>query len=139
MPASRRRPGTGLPNSRLSKRNWTGPPEVINGLNAQIEEIKKRLDDTNIPALTEQIEKKRREIEESERRLRNKEADINDAQRERQHFTARLGELAEERNRQEERKRQIDGDIAAANEQIATIKAQIVGPRGTAEGVLGGT
>jgi chromosome segregation protein len=99
---------------------------VINGLTAQIEEIKKRLDDTNIPALTEQIEKKRKEIEESERRLRNKDADINDAQRERQHFTARLTELADERNRQEERNRQIDGDIAAANEQIATIKAQIV-------------
>jgi chromosome segregation protein len=101
--------------------------EVINGLNGQMEEIKKRLDNTNIPALTEQIEKKRKEIEESERRLRNKDADINDAQRERQHFTARLGELADERNRQEERNRQIDGDIAAANEQIATIRAQIAG------------
>jgi chromosome segregation protein len=100
--------------------------EAINGLNGQIEEIKKRLDDTNIPALTEQIGKKRREIEESERRLRNKDADINDAQRERQHFTARLTELADERSRQEERNRQIDGDIAAANEQIATIKTQIV-------------
>jgi chromosome segregation protein len=100
--------------------------EVINGLNARIEEIKKRLDDTNIPALTEQIEKKRKEIEESDRRLRNKEADINDAQRERQHFSARITELTEERARQEERNRQIDGDIIAANEQIATIKAQIV-------------
>src|SRR5208337_3670702 len=99
--------------------------EVINGLNGQIGEIKKRLDDTNIPALTEQIEKKRKEIEESERRLRNKDADINDAQRERQHFTARLGELAGERDRMEEANRQIDGDIATANEQIATSKAQI--------------
>lgn len=98
---------------------------VINGLNAQIDEIKRLLEDTNIPALTEQIEKKRKEIEESERRLRNKEADINDAQRERQHFTARITELTEERTRQEDRNRQIDGDIAAANEQIAGIKAQI--------------
>jgi chromosome segregation protein len=79
--------------------------EEINGINSRLDEIKKRLDDTNIPALTEQIEKKRREIEEAERRLRNKEADINDAQRERQHFTARTGELAEERSRQEERNR----------------------------------
>jgi chromosome segregation protein len=100
--------------------------EAINGLNDRIGEIKKRLDDTNIPALTEQIEKKRREIEESERRLRNKDADINDAQRERQHFTSRLGELSVERDRQDERNRQIDGEIAGANEQIATIKAQIV-------------
>ena len=97
----------------------------INGINGQIDEIKKRLDDTNIPALTEQMEKKRREIEESERRLRNKDADINDAQRERQHFTARLGELADERTRQEERNRQIDAEVAAANDQIAGFRARI--------------
>lgn len=99
----------------------------INDLNAQVEEIKKRLDDTNIPALTEQMEKKRKEIEESERRLRNKDADINDAQRERQHFNSRLGELSGDRARQDERNRQIDGEITAANEQIAAHKAQIAG------------
>ncbi len=99
----------------------------INGLNTQIEEIKKRLDDTNIPALTEQMEKKRKEIEESERRLRNKDADINDAQRERQHFNSRLGELGEDRARQDERNRQIDSEIATANEQITSHKAQIAG------------
>ena len=98
---------------------------VINGLTGEIDKIKKRLDDTNIPALTEQIEKKRREIEESERRLRNKDADINDAQRERQHFSARLGELADERKRQDESNRQIDVDIAASNEQITVHKTQI--------------
>jgi chromosome segregation protein len=99
--------------------------ETINEINARIEEIKKRLDDTNIPVLTEQIEKKRKEIEESERRLRNKEGDINDAQRERQHFNARIVELAEERKRQDERNQQIDTEIAGSNEQIAAHKSQI--------------
>ncbi len=99
--------------------------EVINAINVKIDEIKKRLDDTNIPALTDQMEKKRKEIEESERRLRNKEADINDAQRERQHFNARLVELGEDRARQDERNRQIDLDIAGSNEQIGTHKSQI--------------
>ena len=98
----------------------------INAVNAEIEEIKKRLDDTSIPALTEQMEKKRREIEELERRLRNKEADINDATRERSHFNARIAELGEERARQEERNRQVDAEVAAANEQIAAAKTQIV-------------
>jgi len=97
----------------------------INGLNDQVGEIKKRLDDTNIPALTEQMEKKRKEIEESERRLRNKDADINDAQRERQHFNARLGELGEERNRQDERNRQLDAEVAGSTEQIAANKQKI--------------
>ena len=99
--------------------------ETINEISARIEEIKKRLDDTNIPVLTEQIEKKRKEIEESERRLRNKEGDINDAQRERQHFNARLVELAEDRRRQDERNQQIDTEIAGSNEQIAAHKSQI--------------
>ena len=99
--------------------------EVISGINAEIEGIKKRLDDTDIPALTEQMEKKRRGIEESERRLRNKDGDINDAQRERQHFSARLVELGGERERYEGGNRQIDADIAASNEQIAANRSQI--------------
>jgi chromosome segregation protein len=98
---------------------------LINEINSQIEEIKKRLDDTNIPVLTDQIEKKRKEIEESDRRLRNKDGDINDAQRERQHFNARLIELGEDRKRQDERNGQIDADIAVSTEQITAHKLQI--------------
>ncbi len=99
--------------------------ETINGITAQIDAIKKKLDDTNIPALTDQMEKKKKEIEEAERRLRNKEADMNDASRERQHFTARVGELGEERARLDERNKQIDGEIAGSNDQIAAHKAVI--------------
>jgi chromosome segregation protein len=99
--------------------------EAINAIQSQVEEIKKRLDDTNIPVLTDQIEKKRKEIEESERRLRNKEGDINDAMRERQHFTSRLTELGDDRKRQDERNGQIDADITGFNEQIAACKSQI--------------
>jgi chromosome segregation protein len=98
----------------------------INATTAKLDAIKKRLDDTNIPALTEQMEKKRREIEESERRLRNKDGDITDAQRERQHFTQRITELAEERKGQDERNRQVDADIAGSNNQIVIHKTQIV-------------
>jgi chromosome segregation protein len=97
----------------------------INATTAKLDAIKKRLDDTNIPVLTEQMEKKRREIEEAERRLRNKDSDITDAQRERQHFTQRMSELAEERKVQDERNRQIDADIAGANNQIVIYKTQI--------------
>ena len=99
--------------------------EEINAINARIDGIKKKLDDTNIPALTEQIEKKKKEIEESERRLRNKDGDINDAQRERQHFSARLLELADDRTRQDERNRLIDTEITGLNGQIAGFRSQI--------------
>jgi chromosome segregation protein len=97
----------------------------INGINAKLDTIKKRLDDTNIPALTVEMEKKRREIEEAERRLRNKDGDISDAQRDRQHFTQRIAELTEERKGQDERNSRIDADIAGATSQIAVHKAQI--------------
>ena len=99
--------------------------EAMNAITAKIEGIKKKLDDTNIPALTDQMEKKKKEIEEAERRLRNKEADMNDASRERQHFTARTGELGEERTRLDERNRQIDAEVAGSNEQIDAHKAVI--------------
>ena len=99
--------------------------ETLNGINAQIDAIKKKLDDTNIPALTDQMEKRKKEIEEAERRLRNKEADMNDASRERQHFTARIGEMGEERARLDERNRQVEGEIAGSNQQIAAHKAVI--------------
>jgi chromosome segregation protein len=104
--------------------------ESINEINSRIDEIKKRLDDTNIPVLTDQIEKKKKEIEESERRLRNKDGDVNDAQRERQHFTARLGELGDDRKRQDERNGQIDADIGGSTEQIAVHKSQIAALEG---------
>ena len=99
--------------------------EAINGVNVRIDGIKKRLDDTNIPALSMQMEKKRKEIEEAERRVRNKDADINDAQRERQHFNARLIELGEERSRLDERNRLIDGEIAGSHVQVGTHRSQI--------------
>ena len=97
----------------------------ITAITARIDEIKKRLDDTNIPALTVQMEKKKKEIEESERRLRNKEADINDSSRERQHFNLRVEELGKERTAKDERNREIDTDIAASNDQIALCKTRI--------------
>ena len=101
--------------------------EAINAITGKIDGIKKKLDDTSIPALTDQMEKKKKEIEEAERRLRNKEADMNDASRERQHFTARIGELTEERARFDERNRQIDTEVAASNDQIAALKSAITG------------
>jgi len=99
--------------------------DEINKLAKKIDAIKKRLDDTDIPALSEQLEKKKREAEDIERRLRNKEADINDLQRERQHFNARVEELKEEIGRITGRNREIDEEISVAEEQIESSKEQI--------------
>ena len=99
----------------------------ITQLTRRMEQLKKRLDDTDIPALTDQFEKKRREFDDIERRLRNKESDINDLSRERQHFGSRVEELTSEADRITRANQQIDSDTAAAKEQIEAGKEVIKG------------
>jgi chromosome segregation protein len=90
-----------------------------------MEQFKKKMGDTAIPALTEALEKKRRELDDGDRRLRNKESDINDLSRERQHFAARVEELKGETERLAEANRQVDSDIAAAEREIEESRATI--------------
>ncbi|MBP7144355.1 MAG: chromosome segregation protein SMC [Methanoculleus sp.] len=94
----------------------------VAGLSAEVDALKKKLDDTEIPALTEQYERHRRSVEDIERRLRNKDADITDAKRERQHFANRAEELAAERDRLTAKNQEIDGEIAATTEQIEGLR-----------------
>lgn len=99
----------------------------ITQLSRRMEQLKKRLDDTDIPALTDQFEKKRREFNDIERRLRNKESDISDLSRERQHFSSRVEELTSEAERITRANKQIDSDTAAAKDQIEAGKEVIKG------------
>ncbi len=87
-------------------------------ISREVDDLKKKLDDTEIPALTGQYEDLRRSLEDLERRLRNKDADIIDTRRERQHFANRMEELAAERGRLAEKNQEIDREIAAAGEDI---------------------
>ncbi len=92
----------------------------------EVDALKKKLDDTDIPALTEDYEGHRKSVEDIERRLRNKDADITDAKRERQHFANRAEELAVERERLTAKNQEIDGEIASATEQIEGLRRLIV-------------
>ena len=99
--------------------------EEIARISGEVDDLKKRLDDTEIPALTGQYEDLRRSIEDIERRLRNKDADITDAKRERQHFANRGEELAAERDRLTAKNQEIDGEIAAAEAEIEDLRRLI--------------
>jgi chromosome segregation protein len=101
--------------------------DTVAQIQKKIDQVKKRLEDTQIPVLSEQLEKKKRERDEVERRLRNKEADINDMARERQHFSTRLEELKAEIERISARNADIDREIALSQEQIDANKAKITG------------
>ncbi|NMA10886.1 Chromosome partition protein Smc [Methanoculleus chikugoensis] len=95
-------------------------------VSAEIDDLKKKLDDTEVPELSERYESIRKTVEDIERRLRNKDADITDAKRERQHFANRIEELAAERSRLEAKNREIDGEIATTQEQIEEQRRLIV-------------
>ncbi len=94
-------------------------------LNGVIEEKKKQLDDVHIAALMEQVEKQRQAFGEEERRLRNKESDMTDAQRERQYFTKRVEELGEERTRVQDKNTSLDGEVSASENQSVQAKGEI--------------
>ncbi len=95
-------------------------------LSAEVDDLKKKLNDTEVPVLTEQYESYRKSVEDIERRLRNKDADITDAKRERQHFANRIEELTAERGRLEAKNLEIDGEITATREQIENQRRLIV-------------
>jgi len=97
----------------------------ISDINGAVETLRKQLDGTEIPALTKDLERHRQELGEIEKRLQNKDADILDAQRQRQHFTNRLGELKAERERFEEKTQGLDDEVAALEGQITESKVQI--------------
>ncbi|NYT05608.1 MAG: chromosome segregation protein SMC [Methanomicrobiales archaeon] len=102
-----------------------GITRTITDLSSRIDHLKARLDKTGIPALSEQMERLRKDIAEHERRLRNKDADIADAQRERQYFSKRLEELEAERQRNEDRNRGIDSEIADSEASITAHRGKI--------------
>jgi chromosome segregation protein len=94
-------------------------------INDEITGLKKRLEGTEIPELTEQLEKQRKELEETERRLRNKESDLADLQRERAYFIKRVEELNRDREQAISRNLEIDGEAEGAGEQIARYREEI--------------
>ena len=97
----------------------------LNRLNKSLDDLKRQLDDSQVPGLIEQADKQKQEMGEVERRLRNKESDITDAQRERQYFTKRVEELNEERNRIQQKNTAIDGEIATTDGQITAARNDI--------------
>jgi chromosome segregation protein len=114
-----------LDGSKHSGRNLADVEKEIEEKNSRIsqvagdiEELKVRLNATNIPALSDDRERISRECSDVERRLKNKEADIHDKQLERQHFRNRLEEFAGQRETIEARNTSIDDEISGANQGI---------------------
>ena len=119
--------------SKPAARNWDSSnstldsiTDEINRFNADMDIIKKRLEGTRIPALTEERDKWRKETDDLERRLRDKESDIMDLQRERQHFNNRMTELGRNWPRLQDRNREFDRETAALKQSIESSRAEIL-------------
>jgi chromosome segregation protein len=102
-----------------------GVNKEITLLTKEIDDLKGRLEDKSIPALVEKVEKARQDLEEKDRRLRNKDTDIADKQRERQYFTKRIEELGTEQKKIAEKNAGIDSDITVAEGQITAHRGVI--------------
>ncbi|MDD4127308.1 MAG: chromosome segregation protein SMC [Methanomicrobium sp.] len=98
----------------------------ISALSSESDKLKKELSDTGIPELSEQYEVLRKKTEDDERRLKNKDYDIEDSQRERNHYKKRLDEMKGERETVESEIKASDDEISlsqgiiAENEEIIT-------------------
>ncbi|MEI6293616.1 MAG: chromosome segregation protein SMC [Methanomicrobiales archaeon] len=99
--------------------------EEISQLNLEMDVIKKRLEGTRIPALTEERDHWKKELDDLERRLREKESDITDLQRERLHFTKRMSELKEELDKIQDRNKEIDQETASLKQSINSAQGEI--------------
>jgi chromosome segregation protein len=95
-------------------------------ITSRIDGMKRILEGTSLPKLTEDLDQKRRKVEDVERRLRNKDADILDIQRERQHFNTRIEELNGEREHIATQSAGIESLISAHNRSILENEGKVV-------------
>ncbi|HTY53356.1 MAG TPA: chromosome segregation protein SMC [Methanomicrobiales archaeon] len=98
----------------------------INRVAAEVEELKKTLDDDALPGIVAEMERLRTETDEVEKRLRNKDGEIAGVQQERSYFTKRVEELTADKDRVAAKNKEIEGTVAASKEEIATAKETIV-------------
>ena len=99
--------------------------EKIAGVEKDMSALKSRLSDTQIPRLSEERERLMKSLEDLERRINNKEADLNDTQRERQHYKNRLEEFTLQREKLERRNKEIDAEIRTEKGTIEAKNAEI--------------
>lgn len=103
--------------------------DQIHGINARIDDIKKKMEASETVRLAETVSALKRSIEDLERRLRNKEADIADLQRERQYFSKRIEEMTREKEefveaniRLEAENRSCEEEIQNCHDRISTLE-----------------
>lgn len=102
-----------------------GVTREISTLQGNMDEITSRLDGTGVPDLYDQQEQIENQIKEVERRLKNKENDIAEGQRERGYIERTIAEQKQQMDHIREQNIRYDAGVAEALTSI-TIKEQII-------------
>ncbi|HWQ65580.1 MAG TPA: chromosome segregation protein SMC [Methanospirillum sp.] len=105
----------------------------ITSITQHIDEITSRLEGTGVPALYEQYDQITVQVEESERRLRNKDNDVTEAQRERGYIERTMGDQKQQMDHIRDQNQRYDAGILAARTSIGEKEIEIA----EADGIIG--
>ncbi len=99
--------------------------QEISAMQGDIDEITSRLEGTGVPALFEQMDQASRQVEEVERRLRNKENDIAEAQRERGYIERTIAEQKQQMDQIREQSQRYDAGMLDCRSSISGKEQEI--------------
>ena len=97
----------------------------ISDIQNKIDEIVNRLEGTGVPLLFDQLDQAQKQIDEIDRRLRNKENDIAEAQRERGYIERTIAEQKQQMDHIREQSQRYDEGILQARASIGTKEGEI--------------
>jgi chromosome segregation protein len=117
--------GGGAQELAACEEELDGMTREITRLSAEVEGLKKTLDDDALPGIVQEMERLRTEADEVEKRLRNKDGEIAGVQQERSYFTKRVEELTADKERVTGKNREIEATVASAKEEIEEAKRTI--------------
>lgn len=106
--------------------------EKITGISAGISDIQKRIDalvdkleGTGVPDLLDQLDQGKMQVDETERRLRNKDNDVAEAQRERGYIERTIAEHKQQMDHIREQSQRYDAGMAQARSSISGKEGEI--------------
>jgi chromosome segregation protein len=103
----------------------SGNGTEISSLQKKIDDISVRLEGTGVPALFDQMDQIEKQVDETERRLRNKENDISEAQRERGYIERMLAEQKQQMDHIREQSQRYDAGMLQARTDITDKENEI--------------
>ncbi len=98
---------------------------VISDIQKQIDALVDKLEGTGVPDLLDQLDQGKMQVDETERRLRNKDNDVAEAQRERGYIERTIAEYKQQMDHIREQSQRYDTGMAQARSSISAKEGEI--------------